>query len=108
MKTCLICPFTSRRTHHARRVLHRQGKHYRKKELKKAPTDKQSGEEIVGKSEADFVKGQGHKKSTEQKQYEKLKEYLNRLKKYAEQIAQRIWLDYTGQIGFCALFFVKR
>lgn len=42
--------------------------------------------EIVGKSEADFVKGQGHKKSIEQKQYEKLKEYLNRLKKYAEQI----------------------
>ena len=42
--------------------------------------------EITGKSEADFVKGQGHKKSIEQKQYEKLKEYLNRLKKYAEQI----------------------
>jgi len=42
--------------------------------------------EVTGIDKADFVKGQGRRKSTEQKQYQKLEEYLNRLKKYAKHI----------------------
>ena len=42
--------------------------------------------ELTGCRTSGFVNGRGHRKSTEQKQYEELSEYLKRLKKYAEQI----------------------
>ena len=42
--------------------------------------------EATGIDKGNFVKGQGHRKSIEQKQYQKLEEYLNRLKKYAKHI----------------------
>ena len=42
--------------------------------------------EATGIDKGNFVKGQGHRKSIEQKQYQKLEEYLDRLKKYAKHI----------------------
>ena len=43
--------------------------------------------EAAGITPATFVKGSGHRKSTAQKQYEEMEEYLARLKRYAEHIA---------------------
>ena len=40
----------------------------------------------VGINPESFVSGRGHRKSTEQKDYENLAEYITRLKKYAERI----------------------
>ena len=42
--------------------------------------------ELTGIDTTDFVSGRGHRKSTEQKRYEELSEYCERLKKYAEKI----------------------
>lgn len=42
--------------------------------------------ELVGVNTDSFVKGRGHKKKTEQKDYELLDEYIERLKKYADHI----------------------
>ena len=42
---------------------------------------------VVGIDPKDFVSGCGRRKSTEQKHYEEMAEYIERLKKYAERIA---------------------
>ena len=42
--------------------------------------------EVTGCNSADFVKGKGKRKTAEQKHYQELQEYLERLKKYAEHI----------------------
>lgn len=41
---------------------------------------------VVGLNPDPFVSGSGHRKSTEQKHYQEMEEYINRLKKYAEHI----------------------
>ncbi len=41
---------------------------------------------VVGLNPDTFVSGSGHRKSTEQKHYQEMEEYINRLKKYAEHI----------------------
>lgn len=43
-------------------------------------------EKLTGCSKDNFVSGKGKKKTTEQKDYEKLSNYLERLKKYSERI----------------------
>ncbi len=42
--------------------------------------------ETTGLDETSFVSGRGHRKSIQQKQYEELHEYLERLKSYAYHI----------------------
>jgi len=42
--------------------------------------------EVTGRKTEEFVSGKGTRKSLEQKQYEKMKEYLKKLKKYSEHI----------------------
>ena len=42
--------------------------------------------ELTGVNTSSFVSGRGHRKSTEQKRYEELSEYCERLKTYAERI----------------------
>ena len=42
--------------------------------------------ELTGIDTGSFVSGKGHRKSTEQRRYEELFEYCERLKKYAERI----------------------
>lgn len=42
--------------------------------------------DAVGLDPAAFVSGRGHRKSTEQKHYQQMEEYIARLKKYAEHI----------------------
>lgn len=42
--------------------------------------------EVTGRKTEEFVSGKGTRKSLEQKQYEKMEEYLKKLKKYSEHI----------------------